>query len=56
LLGTPKIGVIEEIVGFDAQRDLPAVRQQDALLQRQIKLRERRAAQDVPPRITEVGR
>ena len=53
--GHAKIGVIEKIIRFDAQRDLPALRQQEALLKRQIKLRERRAPQDVPPSVTELA-
>ena len=50
-----KIRMIEQIVGFRSKRNLHAFRQLEALLQRQIKLRERGAAQDISPSIAKLA-
>ena len=50
-----KIRMIEQIVGFHSNCDLLAFRQLKALLQRHIKLREPRSAQDISPCITKLA-
>jgi hypothetical protein len=49
-----KIRMIEQIVGFRSHRDLRAFRQLENLLERQIKLGERGATQDIAPSIAEL--
>jgi hypothetical protein len=51
-----EIRMIEQIVGFRAKCNLRAFRQLKGLLQRQIKLRERGAAQDIAPSIAKLTR
>ena len=52
--GDCEIRMIEQIVGFRSKRNLRAFRQLEGLLQRQIKLRERGAAQDIAPSIAKL--
>ena len=49
-----EIRMIEQIVGFHTKRNLRAFRQFEGLLQRQVKLRERGAAQDIAPSSTKL--
>ena len=50
-----EIRMIEQIVGFRSKRNLRAFLQLEALLQRQIELRERGAAQDIAPGIAKLA-
>ena len=47
--------MIEQIVGFRAERNLRAFPQLEALLQRQIELRKPGAAQDIAPGIAKLN-
>jgi hypothetical protein len=49
-----EIGMIEQIVRFRSKHDVRAFPQLEALLQRQVELRERGAAQDITPGIAEL--
>ena len=50
-----EIRMIEQIVAFRSQRNLGAFRHLEGLLQRQIKLRERGAAQDIAPSVAKLA-
>ena len=50
-----EIRMIEQIVGFRSNRNLHAFPQMEALLQRQIELREPGAAQDIAPSIAKLA-